>query len=336
MLIWIKGTGRKFGCLIRWSEWFDSKLPFVVIAYFLLKLAYSEEDITAELALRVLAFSALGLGFGYAYNDWTDVELDRKAGKKNSVAKLSLPKVILLLGGLIVCSLLSLWPLLGQSEVLGAVVLAYALAVAYSSPTVRLKERGWLGLISSSIAQRCLPCWILFAACGRITELTAIYLMLMFVVGLRWMVTHQMEDYENDQISQTLTYARRVGYSKAQKWLPRFFLLELLLIACLTLKMGLACPMVLAIVGIYGGVTTFIALITGVTLWQKLKQPSSAYLVLTDLYFVYWPLGFCILLIIRRIDALLWFPFLVFWLRRYLWLHVNDLRLACKKAAKKI
>jgi 4-hydroxybenzoate polyprenyltransferase len=325
MLAWIRETAVRLGHLTRWSEWYDTKLPFVAIAYLLLVLTYSLEETSAEAVLRILAFSGFYLAFGYAYNDWADRESDRRAGKPNAVGELAWPRVALLLAGLVIGSLASIWSLLGQLDVLTTVVLSYPLALAYSAPPVRLKERGWTGLIVASIAQRCLPCWLLFVARGHISELSISYTTLIFIVGLRWMVTHQLADHTGDQASQTETYTTRVGYARAQRWLPRFLTLELALIAWLTVRMIGRHPAIVAITVLYVLVTALMTWTTGETLWQMLNHPSTAYLVLSDFYFLYWPLGLALVWIIHRPATGWWILGLAVWLRRHILQHLDDL-----------
>lgn len=321
----LRDSIKKLGNFTRWMEWYDSKLPFVGIGYILVVVGNQQGEFNEVLVLQVAIFSGFYLAFGYAYNDWTDRVIDQDAGKLNTLGRLSFFRATLLLIGLVIGSLASVWQLLGRIDILIAIFLSYGFAFAYSAPYIRLKEHGWLGLLSASIAQRCLPCLILFIAIDCISDLSIVYILLMLVVGLRWMIIHQLIDLDSDQRSQVQTYTAHVGYHTAQKWLPIFLFFEIALIAYISVRIIYHQPLSLGIILVYAGVTAFMTRTTGETWWQMLEHPPTAYLVLLDFYFLYWPLGLMIVWAVREPVKSPYFLLLIVWLSRHIRQHIQDL-----------
>lgn len=297
-----------------------------MLGYLQTRLLCSESNLDKSNLFQLLVFSGFYLAFGYSYNDWTDRKIDRNAGKKNIIGELALPHAMLFLIALSTCSLVILWNYLSRFDVLFVVSLSYGLAFAYSSPAIRLKEHGWIGLVAASITQRCLPCLLVFVINDCITQESILYLILLFILGLRWMIIHQLDDYDNDKKSQTYTYVTQAGREKAQSQLPRLFAFELLLIGYILYRSVLNIPESLWILVIYGAFTMLMTWATKETWWQMLKHPSSAYFVLLDFYFLYWPLGLALLWTIHQPDKFWYCILLAIWLHRYVKQHITDLQ----------
>ena len=68
-------------------EWYDSKIPFMLCGYiFNIILAGDRDvgDITIKFILYFIYLSAF-LSFSYLINDYSDMEADKKAGKKKVI-----------------------------------------------------------------------------------------------------------------------------------------------------------------------------------------------------------------------------------------------------------
>ena len=77
---------------------------------------------------------------------------------------------------------------------------------------IRFKERGLLGLIECSFAQRCMPLLIIFVLVktdGPLIVMLLGWMVLSFVDGLRYIIIHQVNDLENDIASGVDTYVIR-------------------------------------------------------------------------------------------------------------------------------
>lgn len=190
--------------LSRWREWAQSKLLFAAAASLLLA-----PDAPAPRLLAMIATVAPWAAFGYAINDVADRDADRRAGKANRAASLASTRWALFL-------LLTAAAALGLSLVWAAdaaaplfVLAGLALAVVYSLPPVRLKERGAIGLVAAAAAQWALPVMALSAAETRGWQrpAAAALALLGLAIGLRWIAVHQLADVARDRTAGVRTYA---------------------------------------------------------------------------------------------------------------------------------
>jgi 4-hydroxybenzoate polyprenyltransferase len=199
--------------LSRWHDYSTTKVPliFAPLVYLLLKGQQAPIENYVLFACMVV-FTALYLAFGYMINDYADREVDRKAGKVNVIGQLAQPIAWMLLlltlfaGAFVLCSFYR------QPLVDWSVILAYAAAAAYSLPPIRLKERGVLGLGTSAIAQRVCPTLVLFAIYDHWNGDTVVFLALYAVIGLRWILIHQILDEANDCNTGVRTFVSQRGH----------------------------------------------------------------------------------------------------------------------------
>lgn len=311
--------------LVRWDEWAHSKAPFVALAYLLLSLTHPLIS-SASVVFSLLIFTCLYLAFGYVFNDWIDRTADRQAGKTNFIGSFSRPRATAILLGLMIAGPLSLGPLLLRPDVLWTVLLGYLLAIGYSVPIIRLKERGIWGLLSASLAQRTFPVALLLVVATSFSPvMAALYLILVTIVGLRWMVTHQLADHSNDLRTQTKTFSTRAGYHNTERWLPRSIAAELLLIGLLVALTALTHHAALLIPGAYALITAVMTRASGESPLDMLKRPATAYLVLADWYFIYWPIGLALVGIGVLPGAIAWAIAIAVWQRNMVSEHTREL-----------
>ena len=143
--------------LVRWEVWSHSKIPLFLVAmsYAVLRGEAYETAQLADMA-SLLALIILYASFGHIINDYSDFDIDRAAGKTKYLASLSRPAalttVALFAGGPVLVALARF-----DTGTTALTAIALIAAASYSLPPLRLKERGILGCLSSSIAQRTLP-----------------------------------------------------------------------------------------------------------------------------------------------------------------------------------
>jgi 4-hydroxybenzoate polyprenyltransferase len=101
----------------------------------------------------LLAYATLfGIaGLGYFINDWADIRSDQLAGKPNKVGELSLGVRLLIL--ILLCAFSFLpWLILPMNEYSWALIgIEIILFLMYSLPPLRLKEKGFLGIITDTM-----------------------------------------------------------------------------------------------------------------------------------------------------------------------------------------
>ena len=204
---------RAIRTLVRWDEWYDSKVPLLFICFYQMCLVQPipARQVIVRFTL-VTAFACLYLAFGYLINDYSDRETDRLAGKLKLIASLPAPAAVVLLCLLGLAGMAIPLFLIGNRVLaLGLTAVAYFFAAFYSMPPVRFKERGVWGLVVSAVAQRSLPALIIFAAFDHFGLDSWLLFVLLALIGVRWILVHQLIDLQNDREAGVSTFAAHAG-----------------------------------------------------------------------------------------------------------------------------
>lgn len=206
---------------LRVTEWLDSKVTFMIGV--LLIFLFSEDSPFEEILIKTSIFflySSMFLAFSYVANDFSDIEVDKKAGKKKVIANMPQWSIWV---SLIVMVIIGNTPIILYVEkkllCILLILFTYILGLAYSTLGIRFKERGVWGLIECSFAQRSMPLLMLFFLV-RNDKLTVIsilgWIILSFIIGLRYIVIHQVKDMDNDLATGVNTYVtqKHMNYRK--------------------------------------------------------------------------------------------------------------------------
>lgn len=195
---------------LRVKEWYQSKIPFAMCYLWFVYMQRGIEDMEQFVAVNILSMLFLGcfLAFSYMINDFSDIEVDKSAGKEKVICSQSKAAVIgwligLFLGGCVPLLCYQRW-----DAALGVMLLlTYFLGYAYSMKPFRFKERGLIGLVECSVAQRCMPIGVIWMLIGGGRSIFLLFLLISFFMGLRYIFIHQLIDIENDRKSGVNTYA---------------------------------------------------------------------------------------------------------------------------------
>ena len=240
--------------LLRAHRWWDTQIPVMLaLVYAVLAKAEPAPAVTTTLGtLALFLVASVGIaGFGHLFNDLFDLKQDVESGASNLVAgrhplRLAATVILVLLLAWVPWRWLpttpAVWTLLG---------LEFTLFILYSLPGVRLKERGLLGPIVDALYSWTITtavALLVFARLGAVVVpawASAILAAWAFVLGLRHILTHQIEDAGRDQAAGMTTYVTQHG------WLPTFRILqrvllpaEVLLFLALLLVIGVDAPIV--------------------------------------------------------------------------------------------
>lgn len=208
---------KAFLSFFRAKEWYDSKIPFAMAAYLYLCCYESAAYSPAVYGAYFLFFVAY-FAFNYLFNDFCDMESDKKAGKIKPVHSVGRPYVCGALTALALAGTFPLWALTGMKfSCVAMSILVYALGMSYSSRWTRLKEKGIWGVIVSSFAQRNSPVLMLLTVADMSAGTFFCWMVLVFVNGLRYILIHQYLDRENDSAAGTHTFVsdRNISIRKA-------------------------------------------------------------------------------------------------------------------------
>ena len=158
------------------------------------------------LCLTYFVYLFTFLGFGYAINDYSDREIDKKVGKTNIMADLPGWKcniiLILLVSGCLPFAIMT-----RSNLSVSLLLIVYFFGAAYSVEPFRFKEKGVAGLLVSSFAQRAIPLLPLIGILKSYWSAVFVSGAIGFFVGLRYILIHQYEDIENDKLTGVETYA---------------------------------------------------------------------------------------------------------------------------------
>ena len=239
---------------LRAHRWWDVQIPVMLApVYLVLAAADPPPPVLATLGtIAVFLVASIGIaGFGHLVNDLFDIEQDRASGAPNLAASRGRTGRILLLATLLAIALVP-WLRLPTSPAIWTLLAAeFALFLLYSVPPVRLKERGVLGPVADALYSWTIStavALLLFAGFAGVHVawwMSSLLAAWAFTLGLRHILTHQIEDVGRDEAAGMTTFVRRFGWIRSFRLLERIVLpIELSLLAALLAVAGLAAPLV--------------------------------------------------------------------------------------------
>lgn len=196
---------------IRVEEWMSSKVTMMVgiLMYFLLLSGCSVKTVVIDVFVYFL-FISMFLAISYVVNDFSDLEIDKKVGKKKVIANMTKTQIWLSLICMFMIGNIPLFYVVENKKlVIALIVIIYLLGISYSAPGIRFKERGALGLVECSFAQRCMPLSIICLFINmnyKMDILLGIWIAISMLDGFRYILIHQIIDMENDIKSGVQTF----------------------------------------------------------------------------------------------------------------------------------
>ncbi len=191
--------------------------------------------------VTIVGFAALG----YLVNDYFDLEKDRIVGKKNFLLdKKKFQKICFFCLAIIL--LAAPWYYLPWDRVTLSMIAAQVMAYfIYSMPPLRLKERGFWGIVTDAMYAHGIPVlmaaytYVLISGSGADIVLLTLLFCWQLTAGLRNVLMHQLSDLHNDLKNETITFAatREVSSTTVKFFrIPELFFLISLLVYCCALQ----------------------------------------------------------------------------------------------------
>ena len=178
-----------------------------------------------------LLFSLTGTAYGYLINDLADVELDRRAGKRNVFHRMGRTQAALVVVAVFGVMVATGLPFAHRSDFLSLWIAWVLVTTCYSLPPIRLKERGALGLVAAIAAQQPLPAAMAFAALGHLRTWGALaFVGYITLRGISSDAGHQMRDRARDEAMGATTFAVRRGHAAIARIYGLSLELEVLLL----------------------------------------------------------------------------------------------------------
>jgi hypothetical protein len=200
---------------IRAFEWWEFKLaPIFATVY---ATAYLFDVSLASLwqfFILLLFALAPGAAFVSVINDLTDLEEDRLAGKRNRLEGKSKAYIFVMLSCCIALGLAICYYLRNHLLTVSLYLSAWIAYSLYSFPPVRLKTRGFLGVLADASGAHLLPQLITISAltywCGKQLDFAwfiAVSVWALFC-GIRGILWHQLKDKQNDELAGATTFGQ--------------------------------------------------------------------------------------------------------------------------------
>jgi 4-hydroxybenzoate polyprenyltransferase len=216
---------------IRWRDWGFDKLPFFFLIAFYISL--TDGLLAADFVPHFFAFVVLITSmamYGFLVNDLGDIELDRRHGKRNAFLKLGSRKGALIVAAIVGAMILFALLFARQAWFLPIFVFWFLESTFYSLPPLRLKERGWPGIVASLTAQLSVPALMVCAAFDHLSNWDVlVFLAYATFKGISQDVGHQRYDLARDAATGTATFGVRQGHERmtqlyawsltAERWL---------------------------------------------------------------------------------------------------------------------
>lgn len=243
------------------SGWWNYKIPpMLAVAYYAIASASNPPGFGAmKWYFLLYIVSTVGIaGFGHVLLDVFDVEEDRVLGKQNLWAPLSPASRVLLIGALLMASWLPWLVLPAGPLIVGILSLQFLMFFLYAVPPVRLKERGFPGIVADAMYAHMLPAlWTLipFSVLAGSTSTLWFYVLLAawsLAVGMRHLLQHQVLQVESDHVAGARTFAVRYGRERTLALMVRRVMpAEVVAFTLLLLSMAGQLPGILLGFGLY-------------------------------------------------------------------------------------
>ena len=248
---------------------------------------------------------------GYMINDFFDKTADEKVGKSNFFT--SRPAGFKLIIPMVATVDAVLWYLLNPSFMtIGLICIEVFFFIVYSMPPMRLKETA-IGLPIDAAYSRVLPSLIALTLWPFWSMLNTWLIIVsgtwLFVIGLRNIFLHQVDDFENDKYAEVKTFAQRYDSNFLREITLKGLLpVEIILgVTALTFLSEFVNVMFLAY-PIFGAFLIIRYNLWRKASWSKVQWKSMLPYILNDLYEGVLPLLLLVVLSVQNTWILLTVP----------------------------
>jgi 4-hydroxybenzoate polyprenyltransferase len=292
---------------LRLSNPWNYKVPFLItIPYLVFLLSDYKQDVSLSVLASISIIFGVA-GFGYLTNDIGDKQKDALIHKENASSKLSVTAIVFLFL-LFLFLAIAPWFYLPFDKLSACLLfLQFFLFYIYAFPPLRLKEKGFFGVIADAgyahINPAVLAAYTFYLYIGK--EYSGFYVFLIilvswqFVLGIRNIVFHQVKDHEKDLESGTNTFVTKKGIQKTTTLITRIVLpLEIVLFIVFCTYVTTYFPFFIIGVFLYW-------LIIAIQLRKSsriLGYREYAYVYLDDLYIKWVPLFVLVGLVLSSIN----------------------------------
>ena len=197
----------KFLDAIRFWEWQYALRQKVIAGLLFLFLATSTTDYSIVFIIYII-YCAIALLFGFLINNFSDrindLQLDKNHFKDFSLLQLKIISIFSF------TALIALPFYFNNTGITVTVIVGILISIAYSVRPIRLKERGFLGLVSVTLVQQ-LP-FLLFYFIYPQGRIFALYMFIWLILDSFIIeIIHQSIDIDNDNKTRTHTFVTKTN-----------------------------------------------------------------------------------------------------------------------------
>ena len=328
--------------LVRRREWWRAKVPLSILLLFLLIDGQPLTLAAVVALLGLVATVCCAANYGYALNELFDRQEDRRSGQDNVTNTTSGRGIwsIIILSATGALGFAAVSAGLLGTVLTGGVLL---LPLAYSVPPLRLKARGWFGIIADALAAHVYPA-LLALAIVSFHDIRSISLVLVLTVGLwslatglRGIISHQLTTEARDLRAGLTTVVHRLGHGRIMSFVVFAILpIEIISFSAVLLQ-SLTHVSFFLIVGIFA-VWEFLKFSLN-ALPQKIFTPKGCrYIPFVDdtFYKVWGPLALLVDAAFTDVRYLLLAPVFVFLFRPRINRELKQIRATAETLQKRV
>lgn len=229
---------------LRLSKPWRYKIPVLITVFYLVLIIGDNKCNSPIITFLSSLFIVVGVaGIGYLTNDLGDVEKDRLISKPNAAAQLNKGSIVLSFVFFLALAILPWHYLPFNYKSICLLCFQLFLFFIYAFKPFRLKERGFLGIITDALYAHTVPALLAAYTYFMVVETpkNSFWWFVLFLcpwqffLGARNILLHQIADYDNDLQSGTKTFVTGKGVALAQKLCRYFFVAEVVFFIALTL-----------------------------------------------------------------------------------------------------
>jgi 4-hydroxybenzoate polyprenyltransferase len=213
---------------IRWQDWGSAKITLVWSLSLYIAVAYElafEKYALSLIVFLIFIFNQFALSF--VLNNWGDRELDRREFKNNPFKGKTPLESVLILTLLAIIAFVSGLPLIFLNGFALLWIGWLTSAAAYSLNPLRLKTKGFGGVIASVAAYWFLPVLITFSAFEVAGNIDMWLLALAYaIIGITAEIGHQRFDRTRDRLANISTLASKISEQSVDRLYAASLFLE--------------------------------------------------------------------------------------------------------------
>jgi len=224
MLKYLKKEAHRLIYFYRVKDWWNFIIPPVMAIYMVGLLInnsiFQALNVLTDFTFFLILTIAVA-AFGFLIGEWSDINDDIKAGKKNTLIGLSLYSKIFLIVLSVLIQVLSIWKLRFNDWIFWTLYFIEIICfILYSLLPFRLKRHRLAAVVLDALYSGTLFYLLAYLYVSKITTLPLVFIFFWGISkGIRNIILHLLIDKENDSKIKVKTVANSISKIKIEKFL---------------------------------------------------------------------------------------------------------------------